>query len=192
MEHPIFFKSPAELRSWFRKNGTKENEIWVGFYKKETGRKGITYPEAVDEALCFGWIDGIRKKLDDESYMNRFTPRKKTSYWSQVNIKRIETLMAEGRVAEAGLKAFRERDPDKTSAYSFEQKGQNLPPAFEKKFRANKKAWRYFSGKAPGYRRITIHWVMSAKQEATRLRRLETLILDSENERPIALLRRNP
>jgi uncharacterized protein YdeI (YjbR/CyaY-like superfamily) len=192
MQTPIFFKSLNELRKWFQRNHGKISEVWIGFYKVNSGKKGISYKEAVDEALCFGWIDGIRKGLDEESYVNRFTPRKKSSNWSNVNIKRINELIEEERVHPAGLAAFKERTKEKSGVYSFEQDSHTLSPAFEKKFKANKKAWNYFTSKAPWYQRTSIHWVMNAKQEATRLKRLETLITDSENEKTIALLTRTP
>ncbi|HTM91485.1 MAG TPA: YdeI/OmpD-associated family protein [Flavisolibacter sp.] len=192
MQTPIFFKSLNELHKWFQKNHSKVSEVWIGFYKVNSGKRSISYKEAVDEALCFGWIDGIRKGLDEESYVNRFTPRKKSSNWSNVNIKRINELIEEGRVHPTGLAAFKERTKEKSGVYSFEQDSHKLSPAFEKKFKANKKAWSYFTSKAPWYQRTSIHWVMSAKQESTRLKRLETLITDSENEKTIALLTRQP
>ena len=192
MQTPIFFKSLNELHKWFQKNHGKTSEVWIGFYKVNSGKKGISYKEAVDEALCFGWIDGIRKGLDKESYVNRFTPRKKSSNWSHVNIKRINELIEEGRVQPVGLAVFKERTKERSGLYSFEQNSHKLSPAFEKKFKVNKKAWNYFTSKAPWYQRTSIHWVMSAKQEATMLRRLDTLINDSENERTIALLTREP
>jgi uncharacterized protein YdeI (YjbR/CyaY-like superfamily) len=190
MQTPVFFKSSGELRKWFQKNHNKASELWLGFYNVKSGKKGITYKEAVDEALCFGWIDGIRKSLNEESYVNRFTPRKKNSIWSNINTKRINELIEEGRVHPAGLEAFNKRSEEKAGIYSFEQDSHELLPVFEKKFKANKKAWKYFTSKAQWYQRTSIHWVMSAKQEATRLKRLETLIKDSENEKTIALLTR--
>jgi len=187
-----FFRSLQELRKWFLKNHDKASELWVGFYSVKSGKKGATYKELVDEALCFGWIDGIRKKINEESYANRFTPRKKKSNWSNVNVNRIKELIKEGRMHPAGLKAFKERDEKRTGVYSFEQTSHQLLPAHEKKFKANKKAWKYFTSKAPWYQRTAIHWVMSAKQEVTRLNRLETLIEDSANERTIKQLTRDP
>lgn len=190
MQTPVFFKSANELRKWFQKNYSKASELWIGFYNVKSGKKGVTYKEAVDEALCFGWIDGIRKNLDEESYVNRFTPRKKNSIWSNINTTRIKQLIEEGRVHSKGLEAFNKRVEEKAGVYSFEQDSHKLSPAFEKKFKANKKAWKHFTSKAPWYQRTSIHWVMSAKQEATRLKRLETLIKDSENEKTIAPLTR--
>lgn len=190
MQTPIFFKSANELRKWFQKDHNKASELWIGFYNVKSGKKGITYKEAVDEALCFGWIDGIRKGLNEESYVNRFTPRKRNSIWSNVNTRRINELIEEGRVHPSGLEAFNKRVEEKAGVYSFEQNSHKLLVAFEKKFKANKKAWKYFTSKAPWYQRTSIHWVMSAKQEVTRLKRLETLINDSENQKMIAQLAR--
>jgi uncharacterized protein YdeI (YjbR/CyaY-like superfamily) len=191
MKTPVFFKSANELRKWFQKNHNKASELWIGFYKVNSGKKGISYKEAVDESLCFGWIDGIRKGIDQESYGNRFTPRKKASIWSNVNTKRISELIKEGSMHPAGLAAFKERTEEKSGVYSFEQDSHKLSPAFEKNFKANKKAWKFFTSQAPWYQRTAIHLVMSAKQEATRLKRLETLIGDSENEKTIKQLTRS-
>lgn len=189
---PVFFKSVHQLRKWFQKNHNKISELWIDFYNVKSGKKGMTYKEAVDEALCFGWIDGIRKGFNEDSYVIRFTPRKMNSVWSNVNTKRIKELIEERRIHAAGLEAFNKRSEEKTGIYSFEQDSHKLSPSFEKKFKANKKAWKFFTSNAPWYQRTSIHWVMSAKQEATRLKRLETLISDSENERTIAPLTRTP
>lgn len=189
---PVFFKSANELNKWFQKNHNKASELWIGFYAVRSGKKGLSYKEAVDEALCFGWIDGIRKGINETSYVNRFTPRKKNSTWSIVNTKRLGELMKEERVHPSGLAAFKKRVKEQSGVYSFEQDSHKLSPAFEKKFKANKKAWKYFTSKAPWYQRTSIHWVMSAKQEATQVRRFETLINDSESERTIGLLTRTP
>lgn len=190
MQTPVFFKSAKELRKWFQKNHDKASELWIGFYKVNSDKKGISYKEAVDESLCFGWIDGIRKGIDEESYVNRFTPRKKGSIWSNVNTKRINELIKEGTVHPAGLAAFEKRIKGKSGVYSFEQDSHKLSMVFEKKFKANKKAWKFFTSQAPWYPRTSIHLVMSAKQETTRLKRLETLINDSENGRTIKQLTR--
>ena len=190
MQTPVFFKSANELRKWLQRNHGKTSELWIGFYNVKSGKKGVTHKEAVDEALCFGWIDGIRKGLDEESYVNRFTPRKKNSIWSNINTKRINELIKEGKVHQAGLEAFRNRSEGKAGIYSFEQDSHQLSPDFERKFRANKKAWKFFTSKAPWYQRTSIHWVTSAKQEATRLKRLEILISDSAKEKTIAPLTR--
>jgi len=187
-----FFRSAAEAHKWFEKNHSKASELWLGFYMVKSGKKGATYRQVLDEALCFGWIDGIRKNLNEESYTIRFTPRKKKSIWSNVNTKRINELIELGRVQPPGLAAFQQRNEKRAGIYSFEQDAHKLAPTYEKKFRAHKKAWAYFTSRAPWYQRTSIHWVMSAKQEATRLKRLQTLIDDSENERTIGLLTRNP
>lgn len=183
----VFFKSPSEFRSWLAAHHSASPELWVGFYNKRAARKGIAYSEALDEALSFGWIDGVRKSLDRTRYYIRFTPRKQHSKWSRVNIKRVAALTKLGRMQPPGLKAFRERDK-KNSGYSYEQRPRKLPPRYEKKLRANKSAWAFFKNQAPWYRRSAGSWVISAKQEETRLRRLSTLIHDSANRRRLGLL----
>jgi len=187
---PTFFKSPADFRKWFEKNHAKAQELLVGFYKKGSGKPSITWPESVDQALCFGWIDGIRKSIDDISYTIRFTPRKPRSIWSAINIKRVEELIKLGLMKPAGLEAFQKRNEERSGVYSFEQKNHKLDGAYEKKFRANKKAWTFFQSQPPWYQRTSIWWVMSAKKEETRLKRLATLIDDSAHGRTIAPLRR--
>ena len=187
---PIFFNSQQLFHKWLQKNHNKATELWIGFYKVKSGKPSITYKQAVDEALCFGWIDGIRKSIDEHSYTIRFTPRKKKSIWSNVNTKRMQELIEEDKVQKEGLAAFNERIPEKAGVYSFEQDTHELPPAFLKKFKANKTAWKYFTSKAPWYQRTSIHWVMSAKQEATRVKRLETLINDSASQTTIKPLTR--
>jgi len=188
---PTFLPAPEDFRAWLEDNHASEAELWVGFYKVGTGRPSITWPESVDEALCFGWIDGLRKKLDDESYVIRFTPRKPTSNWSAKNLSRIEELIAEGRVRPAGLAIYEARDPDKSRVYSFERRKEaKLDAEQEQRFRANEAAWEFFQSQPPGYRRTSIHWVISAKREETRTRRLNTLIEDSAAGRRIAPLRR--
>lgn len=184
-----FFKTPAEFRKWFEKNHAKKDELWVGFHKTTSGKKSITWPESVDQALCFGWIDGLRKGIDEESYKIRFTPRKKTSIWSAVNLKKIEELKKAGLMQEAGLKIFHERKEKNANRYSFEQQEIKLDASYEKKFKSNKEAWRWFSSSAASYREAAIWWVMQAKQESTRERRLETLIKDSANGERIKELR---
>lgn len=192
MQTPVFFRSGNELRKWFQKKHVEASELWIGFYNVKSGKGGLSYKEAVDEALCFGWIDGIRKNRDEDSYVIRFTPRKKKSIWSNINTKRINELIKEDRVQPSGLAAFEKRDEKKAGIYSFEQDAHKLSAAFEKIFRQNKKAWKFFSSQAPWYQRTSIHLVMSAKQEATRVKRLETLISDSENGRTIKQLTRAP
>ncbi|MCI0416296.1 YdeI/OmpD-associated family protein [bacterium] len=186
-----YFKSQAEFRKWLEKNHDKTSEAWVGFHKKSSKKTGISYPEALDEALCYGWIDGIRKSVDESSYTIRFTPRKPQSSWSAVNIKRFTELSELRLVRPPGLKAFQESDQKKTVKYSDERKGAKLDAASEKKFKAHKAAWEFFTSQAPWYQRTSIFWVMSAKQEETRLKRLAALINDSENKRRIGLQRRN-
>ena len=175
-----FFPTPERWRAWLEKHHASAAELWVGFYKKGTGKRSITWPEAVDEALCYGWIDGIRKSIDETSYTNRFTPRRKGSNWSEVNIARIAELTQQGRMAPAGLAAFEARDPRKSGSYSFEQRqAPTLGDDFERRFRSNRKAWAFFEAQPPGYRRLAIFWGVSAKREETRERRLATLIADS-------------
>lgn len=188
---PVFFSKPSEFRKWLEKNHLKESELLVGFYKKDSGKPSITWPESVDEALCFGWIDGIRKSVDDESYTVRFTPRKPGSIWSAVNIKKAEDLTKKGLMFPAGAAAFAKRDENRSKVYSFEQEKIELGAAYEKKFKANKKAWASFQAMPPSYRKAAIWWVISAKQEATRIKRLETLIADSEAGLRIAQMRPN-
>jgi uncharacterized protein YdeI (YjbR/CyaY-like superfamily) len=186
---PTFFASPLEFRRWLARHHRTATELWVGFHKKQTGRPSITWPESVDEALCFGWIDGVRKSVDDGSYMIRFTPRRRGSTWSLVNTRRAEALMAEGRMRAAGRDAFKARDERKTGIYAFERAHAALPPDLEERFKANRAAWAFFTAQPPGYRKIVTWWIVSAKQEATRLRRLETLIADSAAGRRIAGMR---
>ncbi len=181
-----FFNSPSELREWLAQHHDTANAVMVGFYKKQSGNGGITYPEALDEALCFGWIDGVRKTLDGGSYTIRFTPRKPRSIWSAVNIKRVGELIALGRMQPAGLKAFEGRDAARSRLYSFENRPQVLEGEYEERLRANEQAWAFFQAQPPSYRRVAVWWVMSAKQEETRQRRLATLIADSEQGRRLA------
>jgi uncharacterized protein YdeI (YjbR/CyaY-like superfamily) len=190
---PKFFPTPKHFRAWLAKHHANTPELWVGFYKKDSGRPSITWPESVDEALCVGWIDGLRKSLDEHSYMIRFTPRKPGSIWSAVNTRRAKELIEEGQMMPAGSRAFEGRDPKKTNLYSFEQRhAAELGPALEKRFKANSKAWKFFQAQPEGYRRIAFFYVMSAKQEETRARRLENLIRDSAAGLRIGLLRRRP
>ena len=191
MPAPRFFRTPAAFSRWLEKNHDKETELWVGFYKKASGKPSITWPEAVDEALCWGWIDGIRKTVDAVAYTNRFTPRKPTSNWSEINTRRVGALIAEGRMREPGLRAFRARNAARSGVYSFEQKKTpRLDPALEKRFRAKRAAWAFFEAQPPGYRRVFTWWIVSAKQEATRLKRLDQLIDLSAHEQQIPQFRR--
>lgn len=185
---PAFFKTPAELRKWFQKNHDKEKELLVGFYKVDSGKPSITWSQSVDEALCFGWIDGVRKGIDEESYSIRFTPRKPSSIWSAVNINKMDSLLKQGLVHQAGIEAFARRKENKSKIYSYEKKAVQLDEAYEKELRANKKAWGFFQYQAPWYRKAVFNWIMSAKQEATRRKRLAELIEDSEAGRKIKSL----
>jgi uncharacterized protein YdeI (YjbR/CyaY-like superfamily) len=180
-----FFPTQSDLRKWFTRNHKQSDEIWVGYYKKDTGEKSITWQESVDEALCFGWIDGIRKSINEESYKIRFTPRRKGSNWSAVNIKRIKELIKFGLVKPAGLEVFKNRDAKKDEQYSFEQQKVELPKTFEKKIKANSKAWEYFIKLPPYAKRLSTWWVISAKREETKLKRLDILIQCSEEGRKI-------
>lgn len=188
---PTFFSDPSKFRKWLEKNHHKEQELLVGFYKKGSGKPSITWPESVDEALCFGWIDGIRKSIDDESYTIRFTPRKPGSIWSAVNIKKVEELARKGLMQPAGLAAFEKRKENKSGVYSFEQKHEITLGDHEKKLKANKKAWSFWNTQPPSYRKAATWWVVSAKQEVTKLKRLNTLIADCEAGQRIAPMRWN-
>ena len=170
------FKTAAAFRKWLAANHAKAKELWVGFYKKDSGKPSITWPESVDEALCFGWIDGVRKSVDAESYMIRFSPRKPTSIWSAVNIRNMERLIKEKRVAPAGMKAYAARKEYRSGIYSYEQRPVELVEPYASQFRRNKAAWEFFQAQPPGYRKIMTWYIVSAKQERTRLARLEKLI----------------
>jgi uncharacterized protein YdeI (YjbR/CyaY-like superfamily) len=188
---PTFFETPEAFRRWLAEHHESEEVLWVGYYKKATGRPSITWPESVDEALCFGWIDGLRKKVDEEAYTVRFTPRKPASHWSRVNIEKVEKLLAEDRMEPAGLAAWEARDPERSGRASYErEKPAKLPPEMEKRFRAREDAWAWFRDQAPWYRRTALHWVTSAKRQSTRERRLDTLIEDSAAGRRVKPLRR--
>ncbi len=178
---PRFFSTPEKFREWLAKNHDREDELLVGFHKKDSGKKSITYAEALDEALCYGWIDGVRKRFDETSYTIRFTPRKPRSIWSLVNVRHVERLMKASRMAEPGLAAYARRDPKRTGIYAFENEVREFSSEFEKKFRANKRAWEFFQSEPPSIRKVCIFWVMSAKKEETRLRRLDQLIESSAN-----------
>src|SRR4051794_16619742 len=187
---PRFFKSSAEFRKWLEANHHTSKELIVGFYKKQSGQPSITYPEARDQALCFGWIDGVRNARDAISYTNRFTPRKPKSVWSAVNIARVNELTKLGLMTEAGLKAFEAREEHRSQRYSFENKPKQLPPDYEGQLRANKAASKFFDAQPPWYRRTAMFWVLSAKKEETRLKRHRELIADSEAQLWIKPLRR--
>jgi uncharacterized protein YdeI (YjbR/CyaY-like superfamily) len=187
---PTTFERPDDFRRWLERHHESEPELWVGYFKKASGRASMTWPESVDEALCYGWIDGIRKRIDDERYMIRFTPRRAGSIWSAVNIGRVAVLTEEGRMRPAGREAFETRREDRSGIYSYERRDEAvLSPAFEKRFRARKRAWAWFEAQPKGYRQNTIRWVMSAKRQETRERRLATLMEDSAAGLRIAPLR---
>jgi uncharacterized protein YdeI (YjbR/CyaY-like superfamily) len=186
-----FFATPADFRAWLEKNHALHTELSVGFYKRDSGKPSLTWPESVDVALCYGWIDGVRNSIDAVSYRIRFTPRKPTSTWSAINVRRVAELTKLGLMHPAGVKAFEARSGDKTGIYAYEQrKTAKLPPLYEKRFRANKKAWAFFQKQPPWYRRTAAYRVISAKQEATREKRLAELIRDSEAGLSIKELRR--
>ena len=174
--NPKFFPTPSAFRKWLAANHAKSKELWVGFYKKDSGKPSITWPESVDEALCFGWIDGVRKSIDAESYMIRFSPRNPNSIWSAVNIRNMDRLIKEKRVAPAGMKAYAARKEYRSGIYSYEQRPVELVEPYASQFRRNKAAWEFFQAQPPGYRKMMTWYIVSAKQEQTRLARLEKLI----------------
>jgi uncharacterized protein YdeI (YjbR/CyaY-like superfamily) len=186
---PIFFRSPEEFRAWLDKHHETEKELLVGFHKVATGKPSLTWPQSVDEALSFGWIDGVRRSLGDESYTIRFTPRKPTSIWSAINIRRVAELTREGRMRPAGLAAYAKRRDDKSAIYSYERANKTPHPSVIDAIRKNRKAWAWFSAQAPGYQWQTSDWVNSAKKEETRARRLESLIECSSRGEKIPRLR---
>jgi uncharacterized protein YdeI (YjbR/CyaY-like superfamily) len=189
----VFFADSAEFRTWLALHHATEREVVVGFYKKDSGLPSVTYSEALDEALCFGWIDGIRRAIDAVSFSNRFTPRRHSSNWSNVNVARVRALVAQGRMEPSGMKAFEERDPAREGVYSFEN-APSFDRAQESLFEANAAAWEFFQRQPPGYRRTATSWVVSAKREATRLSRLHLLIADSAGGRRLGIVsgRRTP
>jgi len=176
---PVFFRSPAELRGWLAAHHARGAELWVGFHRKASSGGGLTYQEALDEALCFGWIDGVRKKLDEVRWTIRFTPRKPKSYWSRVNVRRAEALVADRRMAPPGLKAFDARERKAPGRYSFERKPEKLEPALERRLAASGKAWDFFRAQPAWYQRTARWWVISAVREETRRKRLVALLADS-------------
>jgi uncharacterized protein YdeI (YjbR/CyaY-like superfamily) len=188
---PTFFATPDEFRAWLEEHHATETELLVGFHKKGSGRASITWPESVDQALCFGWIDGVRRRIDDGSYSIRFTPRKQRSTWSAINVKRVAELTELGLMRPAGLAAFERRSDDRTGIYAHERrKAAKLEPAMEKRFKQDKRAWAWFEAQPPSYRRTAAHWVISAKKPETRERRLERLIADSGAGRTVPPLTR--
>jgi uncharacterized protein YdeI (YjbR/CyaY-like superfamily) len=186
--NPHYFTSAAKFHQWLEKHHATAAELLVGFFKTSSGRPSITYQEALDEALCFGWIDGIRKSVDEQRYTIRFTPRRPGSNWSNVNIKRVNELIALERMRPAGLAAFEARKQEKSGVYSYENRPRQLSAEYERKFRANQQAWAFFQSQAPYYQRVACAWVMTAKKEETRLRRLATLIEDSAQGRRLGIM----
>jgi uncharacterized protein YdeI (YjbR/CyaY-like superfamily) len=188
---PTYFATAAEFRAWLKEHHDTAHELWMGVYKKGSGMPSITWSEAVDEALCYGWIDSIRKGIDDRRYMNRFTPRKPNSNWSEVNVRRVEELIRQRRMRAPGLKAFDARTPREPGALSYERRHEvRLPAAFRRTFRARKDAWAWFQEQPAGYRSMTVYWVMSAKKPETRERRLAALIAGSANRLRVGPLAR--
>jgi len=187
---PIFFARPSDFRDWLRKHHQSETELFVGFYRKASGKPSLTWPESVDEALCYGWIDGIRRSIDGKSYCIRFTPRKANSHWSAINIRRVKELSKLGLMREAGKRAFSKRTKERSQKASYEQRQVTLDRSFEKRFRANQDAWAYFQSRPPYYKRQCTWWIMSAKKDETRQRRLHILIHSSEKGKLISPFRR--
>jgi len=183
--NPKFFKTPSAFHKWLAANHSTAKELWVGFYKKDSGKPSITWPESVDEALCFGWIDGLRKNIDENSYMIRFSPRKPGSIWSAVNIRNAERLIKERRMQPAGLKAYEARKENRSGIYSYEQRSPELVEPYLGKLKRNRKAWAFFQAQPPSYRKTVNWWIVSAKKEETRLKRLEQLIEESAQGRRI-------
>jgi len=177
-----FFATPTDFRKWLEKNYKTEKELIVGFYKVGTGKPSITWSESVDQALCFGWIDSVRRSIDSESYCIRFTPRKPTSIWSDINIKKMKALTKAGLMTPEGQRAFSLRKESRSGIYSHEKEIKALESNFEKQLKNNKLAWNFFNTQAPSYKKSITHWITSAKQEKTKLARLEKLIKASEQK----------
>lgn len=184
-ETPTFFETPEDFRAWLDANHNKEDVLLVGLYKVSTGKPSITWTQSVDEALCFGWIDGVRKRVDDDAYTIRFTPRRESSHWSQKNIDSAERLIEEGRMQPAGLAAYEARSKEKSARASYEREGEpELSPDLLAHAEQQAKAWSFFQAQPPGYQRTMLHWVMSAKQEKTQLRRLNRILeVSAQGER---------
>ncbi|HEU0207720.1 MAG TPA: YdeI/OmpD-associated family protein [Candidatus Udaeobacter sp.] len=178
---PKFFETPADFRTWLESHHARATELWVGFYRKDSGRQNITWPESVDQALCFGWIDGIRKSVDEISYQIRFTPRRRGSIWSAINIKRARELVRQKQMRPTGLKAFAARLENKSGIYSYEQRSTNLKQPYAKLLEKNKAAANFFNKQPPSYRKMIGWWIVSAKKEETRMARLRKLISESAN-----------
>ena len=184
-----YFATPEQLRDWFDANHKTADELWLGYYRKSTARPSVDWSQAVDEALCVGWIDGVRRSLDETSFVQRFTPRRKGSTWSAVNVAKVEALTDAGRMRAAGIAAFEARSAANTAIYSYEQAATAFTPEEEARFRAESSAWTDWEARPPSYRRAVTHWVTSAKQAATRARRLYTLIADSIAGRKVGPMR---
>lgn len=177
---PIFFANQLEFRAWLEQHHTTATELIVGYYKVNSGNPSMTWSESVDQALCFGWIDGVRRSFEADSYTIRFTPRRATSIWSTVNIKKVAELTEKGLMQPAGIEAFKKRKEEKSEIYAYEKAHAVLSEDFENQFKANPKAWAFFTSQAPSYQKVMLHWITSAKQEKTRIARLEKTILESE------------
>jgi len=175
-----FFATQSDLRKWYEKNYKKAKELYLGYYKVGSGKPSVTWSQSVDEALCFGWIDGVRKSIDKESYYIRFTPRKPASIWSAINIDKVAYLTRQGLMKPEGVEAFNKRKEDKSRIYAYENKPVAFDESYQRKLKSNKTAWKFFSTQAPSYQKTAIRWIMSAKQESTKLSRLQSLIDDSE------------
>jgi uncharacterized protein YdeI (YjbR/CyaY-like superfamily) len=190
LENVLFFESPAALRAWFEANHESAAVLQLEMYRKASGRPSVTYSEALDEALCFGWIDGVRHPIDDVAFRQRFTPRRPRSNWSAVNVRRVEALIAQGLMRPAGLRAFEQRDETRTTSTA-DHAGAGLPEAYTQRLKSNEPAWTFFAAQPPGYQRLALFWVMDAKREETRQRRMEALIADSAARRRIGPLARS-
>jgi uncharacterized protein YdeI (YjbR/CyaY-like superfamily) len=186
---PTYFAAKKDFRDWLEKNHDKQTELLVGFYKVDSGKPSITWPESVDQALCFGWIDGIRKSIDSQSYCIRFTPRKPRSIWSAINIRKVEQMNKLGLMHSMGLSAFERRNEQKSEIYSYENRPEKLSYEFEILLKSNQNAWEFFQSQPPSYQKTSIYWVMSAKQETTKQKRMNELIEDSEKGLKIKPLR---
>ena len=176
---PVFFAAPEDFRAWLERNHDTATELWIGYYKKGVPRASMTYLEAVEEALCFGWIDGQARRISDEVAGQRFTPRRNGSSWNAINIAKMAVLDAAGRLHPAGRRVFEERDRRKDASYSYERPARELPPEWVERLRADAAAWRYWQAETPSYRRTATHWVLSAKRAETQERRFSTLVTDS-------------
>jgi uncharacterized protein YdeI (YjbR/CyaY-like superfamily) len=185
---PVFFKNQAEFGKWLKANHKKETELIVGFHKKDSGKHNMSWSDSVDEALCYGWIDSTRWSVNEESYSIRFTPRKKTSIWSAVNIAKVKVLSEKGLMMPAGIEAFNKRKEEKSKVYSFENGNKEFSPALDKEFKKHKAARDFFLKQAPSYRKMIVHWVMSAKREETRFARLEKMIKHSEEGKRVSFM----